>query len=699
MPDIRAFLRLANLRKLHFGVLILVLVMLMMTILPLPTFLLDLFFTSNITLSLIVLMVCIYVIRPLEFSIFPTVLLLTTLLRLTLNIASTRVVLLHGHTGTSAAGQVIRAFGEVVIGGNFVVGMIVFSILMIINFVVVTKGAGRISEVSARFTLDAMPGKQMSIDADLSAGLITQEEAKRRRFEVMHEADFYGSMDGASKFVRGDAVAGFLILFINLVGGIVIGVFQHGMSFSVAVKDFSILTIGDGLVAQIPSLLMSISAAIMVTRVSNEEDIRQQTLTQVFGNPKPMGVAAAALFILGLVPKMPHIPFISLSFVVMGLVWFVRKSAETKLESDVKEQNKLAPRAGADSPEPDWDEVVSTDRVALEIGYGLVSLIGMERDGLLISRIKGIRKKISHELGFLVPTIHVRDNLNLPANRYRIYLKGVVISESEAHPDRSLAINPGHIKEKLSGIPCRDPAFDLDAFWILPSEQEAAQRLGFTVVDASTVIATHLNQVIRSNASHLLGYDEVQQILNRLTRVTPKLVEALTAGAQGVPLHAIVTVLQRLLQSNVPIIDMRTVAERMIVGWAKSKDIDTLVESVRVAIRQLIVYSLCGNDKQVPVAVFNPELAQILHKSIQQKQEMGERMIVLEPTLTERIYSKLLEYVHKCEVDAMPAIMLVADEMRGLLEKLFSPGIPTLHFLSHNEVPDDRQLNVLAKIG
>ncbi|MEO8400362.1 MAG: flagellar biosynthesis protein FlhA [Gammaproteobacteria bacterium] len=700
MSNLSTFITINNVKNFNFGVLALIIVMLLMTILPLPPFLLDLLFTSNITLSLVVLMVCIYVVRPLEFSIFPTILLVTTLLRLTLNIASTRIVLLHGHQGPGAAGQVIRAFGEVVIGGNFVVGMIVFAILMIINFAVITKGAGRVSEVSARFTLDAMPGKQMAIDADLNSGVITQDEAKKRRMEVMHEADFYGSMDGASKFVRGDAVAGLLILFINLIGGIIIGVFQHNMALGLAVKNFSLLTIGDGLVAQIPSLLMSISAAIMVTRVSNEQDISEQTILQLFSNPKPLTITSAILFILALIPSMPHLPFMTLALFSFAATYFIhskKKNAETKATTEALQKSPI--QKLTDQTDLDWDEVVSTDRVTLEIGYSLIGLIGVNKDGLLINRIKGIRKKLSHELGFLIPTIHVKDNLNLPANHYRIYLKGVVISEAQIYPDMNLAINPGHIKQTLSGILCKDPTFGLDAFWITVDQRDYAQGLGYTVVDSSTVIATHLNQLIRSNASHLLGYDEVQQLLNKLTRATPKLVETLTSSAQGVPLHIIVTVLQRLLQSGIPLIDMRTISEKMIESWSRSKDIENLVEAVRVAIKHLIVYSICSDKKELPVAIFDNDLAQILHKSIQQNQEAGERMVVLEPSLTERVYSRLLEYVRKCEIDSVPAIMLVTTELRGMLEKLFKPTIPNMHFLAHNEIPDDRQLSIVAKIG
>lgn len=701
MQAILKYIPVSQIKQFNFGLLILIVSMLAMTILPLPPVLLDLLFSFNIALSLVILMVCVYIGRPLEFSIFPTILLVTTLMRLTLNIASTRVVLLHGHQGPASAGQVIQAFGEVVIGGSFVVGMIVFAILMIINFVVVTKGAGRVSEVSARFTLDAMPGKQMAIDADLAAGIISQEEAKKRRSDVTQEADFYGSMDGASKFVRGDAVAGLLILFINLIGGIVIAVFQHHMPLSLAVKNFSLLTIGDGLVAQIPSLLMSVAAAIMVTRVNNETDISQQTIKQLFSDHKPIMVTSAILFIMALIPHMPHTPFLLLSVLSGGLAYAIYHKKNLK---------KLVPKLGITKPkeiphktesaELDWDEVVSSDRVALEIGYGLIGLVGANKDGFLINRIKAIRKKLSHELGFLIPTVHVKDNLNIPTNHYRIYLKNVVIAEAEVYPDMNLAINPGHIKHLLSGVQCKDPTFGLDACWIPVSQRDYAHGLGYTVVDASTVIATNLNHIIKTNANHLLGYDEVQHLLNKLSQSSPKLVEMLTSGTQAVPLNIIVTVLQRLLQSNISIIDMRTITEKMIESWAKSKDVDHLIESVRISLKHLIVYSLCNNKKDIPVAVLDNDLAQILHKSIQHShQDGGDRTVVLEPSLTERIYSRLLEYVQKCEIDSSPAIMLVTSELRSLLERIFKPGIPNIHFLSHNEIPEDRHLSIVAKIG
>ena len=696
----RSLFTIKNFKQAHYGLLIGITSMLALVILPIPPFLLDFIFSFNIALSLIILTACIYVLRPIEFSVFPTILLVTTLLRLTLNIASTRVVLLNGHLGPGAAGKVIKAFGEVVIGGNFVVGMIVFAILMIINFVVVTKGAGRISEVSARFTLDAMPGKQMAIDADLNAGVITQEDAKKRRQEVMQEADFYGSMDGASKFIRGDAIAGILILFINLIGGIIIGIAQFHMPLNVAVHTFSLLTIGDGLVAQIPSLLLSIAAALIVTRVNNEADISQQTITQLFTNPKPLFITASILFILAIVPDMPHIPFLALALITFMVGYLITHKKEALIQNSNALLNKL-PSANnkTEEAELDWAQIVSSDYITLEIGYGLIGLVGIHKDGMLISRIKAIRKKLSHELGFLIPPIHVKDNMNIALNHYRIYLKNVVIAEGDIFLDKLLAINPGHINQPLNGIACKDPTFGMNAFWITHNMKTQAQDLGYTVVDPNTVIATHINQLTKANAYHLLGYDEVQQLLNRLSVSTPKLVETLTSPATGVPLNVIVTVLQRLLQSEIPILDMRTIAEKMIEVWSKVKDTENLVEGVRISLKKLIIYSLCANKSDIQVGVFDNELAQILHKSIQQNQASGEKLVIMEPSLTEKIYTRLLEFVQKCEMESIPAIIIVASDLRSMLEKVFKSSIPTIHFLSHNEIPDDRQLNIIAKIG
>jgi flagellar biosynthesis protein FlhA len=693
---------LKQIKTVNLGSAFLIIAMLLMIVIPLPPFILDLLFSFNISVSLLILMACVYIVSPLEFSLFPTILLVTTLLRLTLNIASTRVVLLHGHEGSHAAGEVIRAFGEVVIGGNFVVGMIIFIILMIINFIVVTKGAGRISEVTARFTLDAMPGKQMAIDADLNAGVINQEEAKNRRRQIIQESEFYGSMDGASKFVRGDAIAGLLILFINLIGGIIIGVFQNGMSLQMAAENFSILTIGDGLVAQIPSLLLSISAAIIVTRVSSEEDISQQTITQLFTNPKPLIVTSVILFCFALIPKMPHLPLITFSFAVLLLASKVEKSKTKQLKLS---NTAIAAHNKSDGPiikteaDIDWSDVAVVDRISLEIGYGLISLIGTKKDGQLIARIRGIRKKISRDYGFLIPPIHVIDNINLSPNTYRIYLKGIIIAEGNVYPDKLLAINPGHITSPLAGVPCKDPSFNLDAFWIAKELKDQAEGLGFTIVDVSTVIATNINQIIRGNLSHILGYEEVHQLISRLANQEPKLAEAFTSIATGIPLNIIFSVLQKLLQSAVPLTDFRTIAEKMVDSWSKSKDQDVLTDSVRIALKHLIVYSICGSQKELPVAVIDNDLAQILLKSIQLNQSSGEKMVVLEPSLTEKIYTSLLEYVQTCHVKSLPIILLLTNELRHLLERLFRPNIPHMHFLSFAEIPEDKQIKIIERIS
>ncbi|NLY57748.1 MAG: flagellar biosynthesis protein FlhA, partial [Gammaproteobacteria bacterium] len=499
---------LAGLRHGSLGVPILLLAMLGMMMLPVPPFLLDVFFTFNIALSLVVLLVCAYALRPLDFAAFPTILLVATLLRLALNVASTRVVLLYGHEGPAAAGKVIQAFGQVVVGGSFIVGLVVFIILMVINFVVVTKGAGRISEVSARFTLDAMPGKQMAIDADLNSGLIDQEEAKRRRLEVAQEADFYGSMDGASKFVRGDAVAGLLILFINVIGGLIIGMGQHGLSFTEAGHIYVLLTIGDGLVGQIPSLLLSTAAAIMVTRVSTSEDMGSQVKRQMFASPKALAIAAAIMVVMGLIPGMPHLSFLSLGALAAGGAYFIAHRQRIKVEEEKVAEEQKAQLPALQRPETrelGLDDVTPVDMVGLEVGYRLIPLVDRSQGGQLLARIKGIRKKLSQDLGFLMPSVHIRDNLDLAPNVYRITLMGVGVAEAEVYADRELAINPGQVFGEIKGIPGKDPAFGLDAVWIEAAQKDQAQSLGYTVVDVSTVVATHLNQILHKHSHELIG--------------------------------------------------------------------------------------------------------------------------------------------------------------------------------------------------
>ena len=565
------------------GTPILLVMMLAMMMVPLPAFGLDIFFTFNIALSLMILLAAIYSPKPLDFEIFPTVLLISTLLRLSLNVASTRVVLLNGHSGTDAAGHVIQAFGEVVVGGNYAVGFVVFMIFIIINFVVVTKGAGRISEVSARFTLDAMPGKQMGVDADLNAGIITPEQAKDRRAEIAKEADFYGSMDGASKFVRGDAIAGILILIINLIGGIIIGVMQHEITFSQALTTYGLLTIGDGLVAQVPALVLSISAAIIVTRVSSEQDIGTQVFTQLFENPRALIITAVIMASLGLIPGMPHVAFLSLAAGAGGGAYYLLERNKKREAEELKqvEKKKSAP---VEAKELGWDDVPIIDPVGIEIGFRLVPLVDKTQSGLLINKIKGVRKKLSQEFGFLFPTVHIRDNLDLGPYDYRIMLKGVIYSESQVYPEKELAINPGQVLGKIEGIPTKDPAFGLEAVWIDIKQREQAQSLGYTVVDPSTVIATHLSQVLTKNAADLLSHEEAQQLLNVLASHSPKLNESI----KNYPLGTLVKILQNLLAEGVPIKDMRTIVSTISEYTGKANDVNFLTSAIRVGLSRLI---------------------------------------------------------------------------------------------------------------
>ena len=572
------------------GAPIMVLATLAMVVLPIPPFLLDLFFTFNIALAMVVLLVTVYTRRPLDFAAFPTVLLIATLLRLALNVASTRVVLLYGHEGTGAAGSVIEAFGSVVIGGNYAVGLVVFLILMIINFMVVTKGAGRISEVSARFTLDALPGKQMAIDADLNAGLIDQDQARTRRQEVTKEADFYGSMDGASKFVKGDAIAGILILFINIIGGLSIGMAQYGLAFSDAIQIYTLLTIGDGLVAQIPSLLLSIGAAIMVTRQNTDEDMGQQVVFQMFDNPKALMITAGILGVMGVVPGMPHFAFLLLAILAgAGAYWIHRKQKQEA------EKSNLPATTEQDAPTPkelSWDDVQPVDIIGLEVGYRLIPLVDKDQGGELLERVKGVRKKLSQDFGFLIPAVHIRDNLELTPNSYRITLMGVAVGEAEIRPDMELAINPGQVYGMVEGEPTIDPAFGLEAVWIKDEQREHAQALGYTVVDSSTVLATHLSQLLTNNASNLIGHEEVQNLLEMLGRSAPKLVENFVPDQ--LQLGVVVKVLQNLLNEAVPIRDIRTIVQTLAEYSSKSQEPDILTAAVRISLKRLIVKEING---------------------------------------------------------------------------------------------------------
>ncbi|EXJ35104.1 flagellar biosynthesis protein FlhA, partial [Vibrio parahaemolyticus] len=618
------------------GAPVMVLATLAMVVLPIPAFLLDMFFTFNIALAMVVLLVTVYTRRPLDFAAFPTVLLIATLLRLALNVASTRVVLLHGHEGGNAAGNVIEAFGNVVIGGNYAVGLVVFLILMIINFMVVTKGAGRISEVSARFTLDALPGKQMAIDADLNAGLIDQEQARVRRFEVTKEADFYGSMDGASKFVKGDAIAGILILFINIIGGLSIGMAQYGLGFGEAIQIYTLLTIGDGLVAQIPSLLLSIAAAMMVTRQNTDEDMGEQLVFQMFDNPKALMITAAILGVMGIVPGMPHFAFLTLAVAAGTGAYLIDKRQKQKAKEPA------LPAKAEDGSEPisqrelSWDDVQPVDIIGLEVGYRLIPLVDRDQGGELLERVKGVRKKLSQDFGFLIPAVHIRDNLELTPNSYRITLMGVAVGEAEIRPDQELAINPGQVYGMIDGEPTMDPAFGLEAVWIREEQREHAQALGYTVVDSSTVLATHLSQLLTNNASQLIGHEEVQNLLEMLGRSAPKLVENFVPDQ--LQLGVVVKVLQNLLNEAIPIRDIRTIVQTLAEYSSKSQEPDILTAAVRISLKRLIVQEINGIEPELPVITLIPELEQILHQTMQAS---GGESAGIEPGLAERLQSSL----------------------------------------------------------
>lgn len=674
------------------GAPILLVLMLAMMVVPLPPLALDMLFTFNISLSLVVLMVTIYALRPLDFGVFPTVLLVATLMRLALNVASTRVVLLEGHTGTGAAGKVIEAFGEFVVGGNYAVGLVVFAILVIINFVVVTKGAGRVSEVSARFTLDAMPGKQMAIDADLNAGLITQEEARARREDVTREADFYGAMDGASKFVRGDAIAGILILFINILGGLGIGMIQHDLAFADALRNYTLLTIGDGLVAQIPSLVLSTATAIIVTRVSSSQNMGEQVVSQLFDNPAALGVTSGVLGLLGIIPGMPNLAFLSLAGAGGFATWWLM---ERKKQAGTEEAE--APEAPEPPPEArdlSWEDVGPVDVIGLEVGYRLIPLVDRNQGGPLMERIKGVRKKLSQELGFLIQPVHIRDNLDLPPNAYRITLNGVPVGEAEIHPDQELAINPGQVFGTVPGTPTRDPAFGLEAVWITPDQHDNAQAMGYTVVDASTVVATHLSNLLQENAAQLLGHEEVQHLLDNLARTAPKLVEDLVPKA--LPLGVVVKVLQNLLAERVPIRDLRTIAETLAEHAPRTQDAENLTAAVRAALGRSIVQHINGLANELPVIALDPALEQILLNTIQGAQDGGAGF---EPGLAEQLHRALAEKANQQEMNGQPAVLLVAPPIRGWLARLVRHSIPNLHVLSYNEVPDNKQIKVVATVG
>ncbi len=680
------------------GTPLLVLAALGMVILPLPPFLLDILFSFNIALALVVLLVTVYTMKPLEFGIFPAVLLIATIMRLALNVASTRVVLLEGHNGGDAAGKVIEAFGSVVIGGNYAVGLVVFLILIIINFVVITKGAGRISEVSARFTLDAMPGKQMAIDADLNAGFISAEQARERREEVTREADFYGSMDGASKFVKGDAIAGIVILVINIVGGLFVGMIQHDLTFSRAMEVYTLLTIGDGLVAQLPSLLLSIGTAIVVTRQNESHNMGDQFKTQL-GNEKSLYIASGILITMGLVPGMPHIAFLSLGALLGYLAYFTQQQ-KAKAEAEKAEQQTHGGASGTgvankqEQKELGWDDVQQVDVIGLEVGYRLIPLVDQSQGGELLNRIKGVRKKLSQELGFLVPPVHIRDNLELDPNAYRITMMGVSSGEGEIKHGDELAINPGQVFGPIKGLATKDPAFGLDAVWIKPDQKDEAQSLGYTVVDSATVVATHISQLLTNSAALLLGHEEVQNLLDMLAKSHPRLVEGLVPDV--LPLTTIVKVLQNLLNEGVAIRDMRSIVQTLVEYGPRSQDPDVLTAAVRISLRRLIVQDAVGMSSEIPVITLAPELEQMLHQSLQ---NAGDEGAGIEPGLAERLQQSLNEAHQNQEMAGEPSILLTSGMLRTVLSRFVKYTIPGLRVMSYQEVPDERQIKIVSSVG
>ena len=674
----------------------LIIFILSMMVLPLPPFALDVFFTFNIAISVMVLLVAMYVTRPLDFSAFPTILLVTTLLRLSLNVASTRIVLLEGHNGPDAAGKVIEAFGHFLVGGNYAVGIVVFVILTLINFIVITKGAGRIAEVSARFTLDAMPGKQMAIDADLNAGLIGEDEARRRRAEISQEADFYGSMDGASKFVRGDAVAGILILVINIIGGLVVGVIQHDLAAGEAAKIYTLLTIGDGLVAQVPALIISTAAGLVVTRVGGDDrDIGTQIGQQLFGNPVVLMLTAAILGVLGLIPGMPHVVFLMLAAAIGALSWWTMQKTR-QAEAAPAAAAEAAARAEAapvENLEASWADVAPVDVLGLEVGYRLIPLVDKGQDGELLKRIRGLRKKFAQEIGFLASPVHIRDNLELRPNAYRLTLKGVEIGAGEAFPGMHLAINPGRVSGTLPGTPTQDPAFGLPAVWIESAMREQAHLLGYTVVDASTVVATHLNHVILSHAAELLGRQETQALLDHIAADAPKLIEDLVP--KQLSLSTVQRVLQNLLEESVNIRDMRTIIETLAEHAGRVQDPLELTAQVRVALGRAIVQQLFPGTAEMQVMALDPGLERILGQVL----GAGGDASGIEPGLADTLLRETATAAQRQEDRGLPAVLLVPGGLRWLLSRFLRRAVPQLKVIANTEVPDSRTIKVTALIG
>lgn len=694
MANIATKLRLPGIKETQWQVLagpVLIMTILAMMILPLPTFVLDLLFTFNIVLAIMILLVAMFTQNTLEFSAFPTVLLFSTLLRLALNVASTRVILMHGHNGADAAGQVIEAFGHFLVGGNFAIGIVVFIILIIINFMVITKGAGRIAEVGARFTLDGMPGKQMAIDADLNAGLIGEEEAKRRRKEVTQEADFYGSMDGASKFVRGDAIAGLLIMAINIIGGLIIGVMQHDMTLSAAGEAYTLLTIGDGLVAQIPGLVISTAAGVVVTRVVNEQDVGEQMVGQLFTSPRVLALSAAVIGLLGLIPGMPNLVFLLFTSSLLGIAWWLRgqegktkktgaaPSAPTRAEADVAQVNEAT-----------WSDVQMEDVLGLEVGYRLIPMVDHEQQGQLLTRVRGIRKKFAQQMGFLPPAVHIRDNLDLPPTHYRILLKGVTIGKGKVQPDRWMAIDPGCAEGEVPGTPCKEPTFGLPALWIDEVHRELAQTLGYTVVDPCSVVATHLNHLISTHTDELFGRQEAQQLLDQLTKQSPKLIEDLIPGV--ISLTTLHKVLQNLLSERVPIRDMRTIIDTLAEYATPQSDADELTARVRARLSRAITQQWFPGDDDIQIIGLDMSLEQLLVQATQSGS-------AIEPGIAENLMKQTEQALQHQEALGAPPVLLVNPALRLMLSRYLRRIFPQLAVLSSQEINTQRNVRMTYLIG
>ncbi|MGB8516351.1 MAG: flagellar biosynthesis protein FlhA [Gallionella sp.] len=682
------FNRVANLRSLAGPVLIVMI--LAMMVLPLPPFLLDILFTFNIAIAVMVLLVSMNTTRALDFAAFPTILLITTLLRLSLNVASTRIVLLEGHTGPDAAGKVIESFGHFLVGGNYAVGIVVFAILVVINFVVITKGAGRIAEVGARFTLDAMPGKQMAIDADLNAGLIGEDVARKRRAEIAQEADFYGAMDGASKFVRGDAVAGIIILFINIIGGLIVGVVQHNLDIATAAHNYTLLTIGDGLVAQIPALVISTAAGIVVSRVSSDENIGQQLVGQLFKQPQIIMLTGSIIGMMGLIPGMPHFAFLTLAGAMVWLAYHLSKKSEKDV---VETASDIVPASMTEGTDASWEDVAQVDVLGLEVGYRLISLVDKAQDGDLLRRIKGIRKKFTQDIGFLPPAVHIRDNLDLRPNGYRITLKGVEVGSGESYPNQFLAINPGSVSGELSGNKTKDPAFGLPAIWIDGALRDQAQIMGYTVVDPGTVVATHLSHLINTHSSQLLGRQEVQQLLDHLAKLAPKLTEDLVPKV--LQLGVVQKVLQNLLDEGMHIRDMRTIVETLAENAARTQDAFQLTSLVRVALGPAIVQQFYPAAQELQVIGMDKELEYILIQAMQSSQEG----IGIEPGLADTVLRETRAAAQVQERLGLPTVLLVPAQLRDLLARFLKRAVPQLRVISHDEIPDFKTIRVTATVG